>query len=191
MTKFVVAQRNKPEPDQVPRRRPAHGRKATKAKTVLDRPALLPGWLTSDDDEINLRRWRGQTEILSVKALEPDHPYFGTFRAQSASGGSYDVEVRSLNEFANSCSCIDYRVNRLGTCKHIEGTIAAMARGRAKSFRAATAEGSPRVEVFLDRRSAAPAIMWPLERSGRNVKPASDWLRAYQHADGNLTHAPD
>ena len=191
MAKFSVAQRDKREPDQVTIRKPARGRKAAKAKAVLDRPALPPGWLTSDDDEINLRRWRGRTEILSVKALEPDHPYFGTFRAHSASGASYEVEIRSLNGSANSCSCIDYRVNRLGTCKHIEGTIAAMARGRAKSFRAAMAEGSPRVEVFLDRRSAAPAVMWPLERSGRNFKPASDWLRAYRHADGNLTHAPD
>ena len=27
-----------------------------KAKAVLDRPALPPGWLTNDDDEITLRR---------------------------------------------------------------------------------------------------------------------------------------
>src|SRR5215470_11077840 len=131
-----------------PSRQKAAGKR--KAKAVLDRPALPPGWHTSDEHEINLRRWRGRTEILSVKALEPDHPYFGAFRAQSASGGSYDVEIRSLNTLANSCGCIDYRVNGLGTCKHIEGTIEAMARGRAKSFRAAKATGSSRVEVFLD-----------------------------------------
>ena len=159
---------------------------------MLDRPALPPGWITSDDDEIALRRWRGRTEILSVKALEPDHPYFGTFRAQSASSGGYEVEIRSLNSLANSCGCIDYRVNGLGTCKHIEGTIAAMARGRAKSFRAAKAAGSPRVEVFLDRRSSSvPAVMWPAEGSGRNFKPVRDWLRPYLAADETLTHDPE
>jgi hypothetical protein len=159
---------------------------------VLDRPALPPGWLTSDDDEIALRRWRGRTEIVSVKALEPDRPYFGTFRAQSANGSSYDVEIRSFDDPVNSCGCIDYRVNGLGTCKHIEGTMAAIARGRAKSFRAAKAAGSHHVEVFLDRRSAAmPAVMWPAGGTERSFKLARDWLRDYLAADGALTRDPE
>ncbi|HMA72963.1 MAG TPA: DEAD/DEAH box helicase [Xanthobacteraceae bacterium] len=158
---------------------------------MLDRPASQPGWLTCDDHEINLRRWRGRTEILTVKALESNHPYFGTFSAQSASGGSYEVEIRSLAELVNSCGCIDHRVNGLGTCKHIEGTIEAMARGRAKSFRAAKAIGSSRVEVFLDRReSPLPTIMWPAEGPGRNFKPIRDWLGPYLEADGTLTRDP-
>jgi hypothetical protein len=189
MPTLAPAQRDAPKSGQAPNRKSARKRKA---KAVLDRPALPPGWLTSDDNEITLRRWRGRTEILSVKALEPDHPYFGTFHAQSASGGSYEVEIRSLNGLANSCGCIDYRVNGLGTCKHIEGTIAAMARGRAESFRSAKATGSPRVEVFLDRRSSSlPAIMWPAEGSGRNFKPVRDWLRPYLAADGRLTRSPE
>lgn len=189
MPRSPLARRDTPKPVQAPNRKPAGKRKA---KAVLDRPALPPGWHTSDDHEISLRRWRGRTEILSVKALEPDHPYFGTFRTRSVSGGSYEVEIRSLNEPANSCGCIDYRVNGLGTCKHIEGTIEAMARGRAKSFRAAKATGSPRVEVFLDRRaSSLPAIMWPAEGPGRNFKAVRDWLAPYLAADGTLTHDPE
>jgi hypothetical protein len=173
---------------QAPNRKTAGKRKA---KAVLERPAS-PGWHTSDTHEITLRRWRGRTEILSVKALEPDHPYFGTFRTQSASGGSYEVEIRSLNALINSCGCIDCRVNGLGTCKHIEGTIAAMARGRAKSFRAAKTTGSSRVEVFLDRRgSGVPAVTWPADRPGRNFKAAREWLAPYLGPDGMLTHDPE
>src|SRR5437879_1868039 len=81
-------------------RKPARNRKA---KAVLDRPALPPGWRTSDDDEITLRRWRGRTEVLAVNNLESDQPFFATFRVQSASGASYDVEIRSLEASANSC----------------------------------------------------------------------------------------
>src|SRR5215510_9106401 len=92
------------------------------AKSVLDRPAL-PGWRTSDDDEILVRRWRGRTEALAAIPLESSEPFFGTFRVQSASGASYDVEIRSLTAFVNSCGCIDHRVNGLGTCKHIEGAV--------------------------------------------------------------------
>jgi hypothetical protein len=188
MPRFVSAPGKLPKTDQRRHRKSACGRRA---KAVLDRPAAPPGWLTSDQDELALRRWRGRTEILSVKALEPDHPYFGAFRAQSASGGSYEVEIRSFDALANSCGCIDYRVNGLGTCKHIEGTIAAMARGRAKSLRAAKAAGSPRVEVFLDRRSTAmPAIMWPTEGTGRRFALARDWLHDYLAVDGTLTRDP-
>lgn len=189
MPRPAPARRNASKSSQVPNPKPAGKRKV---KAVLDRPALPPGWRTSDDHEITLRRWRGRTEILSVKALEPDHPYFGTFRAQSVSGGSYEVEIRSLTELCNSCGCIDYRVNGLGTCKHIEGTIEAMARGRTKSFRAAKETGSPRVEVFLDRRaSPEPAILWPGESPGRNFKPVREWLDPYLDADGALTRDPE
>jgi hypothetical protein len=189
MQRLPLARRDARKSVQAPKRKSAGKRKA---KAVLDRPALPPGWHTSDDQEITLRRWRGRTEILSVKALEPDHPYFGTFRAQSASGGSYEVEIRSLSELTNSCGCIDYRVNGLGTCKHIEGTIEAMARGRTKSFRAARETGSSRVEVFLDRRaSCVPAVLWPTESPGRNFKSVREWLGPYLDADGSLTRAPE
>jgi SNF2-related domain/Helicase conserved C-terminal domain len=189
MPRPAPARRNASKSSQALNPKPAGKRKA---KAVLDRPALPPGWRTTDDHEITLRRWRGRTEILSVKALEPDHPYFGAFRAQSVSGGSYEVEIRSLTELSNSCGCIDYRVNGLGTCKHIEGTIEAMARGRTKSFRAAKETGSPRVEVFLDRRTShAPAVLWPGESPGRNFKPVREWLGPYLGADGALTLDPE
>jgi superfamily II DNA or RNA helicase len=184
-----VRRRPPAKSDQASKRTSAGKRKA---KAVLDKPALLAGWNTSDDHEIALRRWRGTTEILSVKALESDHPHFGTFRAQSVSGGSYEVEIRSLTQLTNSCGCIDYRVNGLGTCKHIEGTIEAMARGRAGSFRGAKATGSPRVEVFLDRRASppAPTVAWPAESEGRSFKQARDWLGPWLRADGALAQEP-
>ncbi len=108
-----------------------------KARAVLDRPPPVQGWRTTDEDEVALRRWRGCTEIVAIEEMEPAQPFFGTFRAQSGSGGFYEVEIRSLNGFANSCGCIDHRVNGLGTCKHIEGVLAALRRRSATAFRAA------------------------------------------------------
>jgi hypothetical protein len=189
MPRRALKRRNAPKSAQAPSRNSASKRKA---KAVLNRPASPPGWHTSDEHEITLRRWRGRSEILSVKALEPDHPYFGTFRAHSASGGSYEVEIRSLTEQTNSCGCVDHRVNGLGTCKHIEGVIAAMLRGRAKSFRAAKTTGSPRVEVFLDRRgSGAPALAWPTDNPYRKFEAVREWLATYVAADGTLTQSPE
>ena len=189
MPDAAAAHREKPKSKPGARRKAEPSRKA---KTVLERPAAPPGWLTTDDHELALRRWRGRTEILSVTALEPDQPFFGTFRAQSASGGSYAVEIRSLKEPVNSCDCIDFRVNGLGTCKHIEGTIAALGRGRAKALRAAQAAGSPRIEVFLDRGgTGAPAVLWPAAESDHNVAFVRDWLGPHLAPDGGIASAPE
>src|SRR6266481_2980438 len=142
---------------------PRSGSGRGKARTVLDRPPPLQGWRTSDEDEIELRRWRGRTEIVAIEALEPEQAFHGTFRVHSGSGGFYEVEIRSIEGFANSCGCIDHRVNGLGTCKHIEGVLAALRRRGAKAFRDAATKGATRVEIFLDRRDASrPVLDWPV-----------------------------
>src|SRR5262245_34027456 len=114
--------------------------KRARARAVLDKPPAPQGWRTSDAEEIELRRWRGRTEIVAIEALEPEHRLFGAFCIRSGSGGAYEVEIRSPDAFINSCGCIDHRVNGLGTCKHIEGTLAALQRRGVKAFRASAAE---------------------------------------------------
>ena len=167
-------------------------RTAKKARAVLAKPPPPQGWRTTDEDEIALRRWRGSTEIVGIEALESDHPIFGTFRAQSGSGGFYEVEIRSHDGFANSCGCIDHRVNGLGTCKHIEGVLAALRRRSAKAFREDAARGSPRIEVFLDRRGGAttPTLAWPAG-DGRHMRAAHDLIAPFLAPDGTLAPDPD
>src|SRR5256885_8518198 len=152
--------------------------RTTKARAVLDKPPQQ-GWRTTDADEIALRRWRGRTEIVAIEPMEPEQQLFGTFRAQSGSGGFYEVEIRSLDGFANSCGCIDHRVNGLGTCKHIEGVLAALEGRRGTASRNAAAQGSSRIEVYLDRRDAAalPTVSYPAADC-RATKAARHWLGA-------------
>ena len=130
----------------------------------VDRAPALMGWLSSDAEEIERRRWRGRTEIDRVEALEPDSPYFGSFRVPSTGGGSYEVEIRSLDQPLNSCGCADHRVNGLGTCKHIEGVLARLRRRGVRAFAAAERAGSPRVELFLSRSGdPVPRLLWPAD----------------------------
>jgi hypothetical protein len=163
-------------------------RKPSKARKILGKPPLL-GWKTSDDDEIALRRWRGRTEIQKVESLEPNFSTFGTFRVRSASGGSYDVEIRDLKKRNNSCGCIDHRVNALGTCKHIEGVLAALERkSGARGFSAAAAKGSPRVEIFIARQDGkGPAVFWPQAKA---CTKAREWLSSFCRRDGTLKTDP-
>ena len=128
------------------------------------------------------RRLRGQVEITKIEALEREHPVFGTFHVASSSGVPYEVEIRDLKGRTNSCSCPDYQVNGLGTCKHIEGVLAALKKRKAALFRKAAKTGSPRIEIFLDRSGgqAAPMIRWPQD-AHLNIETAGvrlpGWLK--------------
>ena len=170
------------------RRTPADRRKA---KSVLERMPVQ-GWKTNDQDEIALRRWRGRTEILDVAANDREQGSYGLFRARSASGGTYEVEIRNLDGLTNSCGCIDHRVNGLGTCKHIEGVLAAIGGGKTRAFRAAAKIGNPKTEVFLDRRGApTPTIEWPLQADEAAISSAREWLKPWLEEDGTLSRKPD
>lgn len=167
-------------------KRPSRQRTKGKARRVLDKAPPVQGWNSSDADEIERRRWRGRTEIQAVEPLEPGFAHFGTFHVQSASGGSYRTEIRSLNATTNTCGCTDFRVNGLGTCKHIEGTLAVLRRKGVRAFTAAMRAGSPRVEVFVSRDGEPmPRIAWPRETSDavRHV------LARFTDADGALSDA--
>jgi superfamily II DNA or RNA helicase len=160
---------------------------AGRARKVLERPRVA-GWRTSDADEVEIRRWRGRTEILAVEALEPAHPVFGTFRVESGSGSRYEVEIHDLERPANACGCVDHRVNGLGTCKHIEGVLAALAKRGARAYAAAAAAGSPRIEVYLRRDGPPlPEVAWPADVDAG----ARAWLAPYLAADGTLRRDAD
>ncbi len=127
-----------------------------------DRPPTFRGWISTDEDEIRRREWRGRTETVGVHALDGSPHPFGDYRVTSSSGSSYEVEIRSLDTHVNSCGCQDHRTNRLGTCKHIEGVLHHLRGNRAgrpggRTRRAP--ESSGRVEVFLDEREGRAVRM--------------------------------
>ena len=171
-------------PAQEISKRGAAGSK-TRARAVLDRPPELQGWSTTDEEEVELRRWRGRTEIGAVEPLEPGQPVYGTFRVHSETGGTYEVEIRSLEHRTNTCGCIDHRVNGLGTCKHIEGVLEVFAGKLRRPM--ARSRAAARVEIFLDRRDGVPPGCWPDgQHGGRAVR---EWLEILK-SDGTLESEP-
>ncbi|MGH7087223.1 MAG: SNF2-related protein, partial [Acetobacteraceae bacterium] len=136
-------------------------RPGAKAQKVQPRSPGFQGWNTTDAEEIERRRWRGLTDVTAVDALEPDYPYFGTFLARSGGAGRYQVEIRSLTAHENSCSCPDWRVNGLGTCKHIEGVLDRLRRKGKRAFEAASRWGNPRLEIFPATDGSARVLARP------------------------------
>lgn len=72
--------------------------------------------------QIERRRQRAREEITKI-TNKGSHPLFSHFEVSSVSGRSYRVEIRSLDELQNTCSCPDYKTNLIGTCKHIESVL--------------------------------------------------------------------
>jgi SNF2 family DNA or RNA helicase len=74
------------------------------------------------EQQIAERRERAKEAIASILG-RPDGQAFGDYRVKSASGKTYRVAMRGPGPFENFCSCPDFAVNTLGTCKHIESLL--------------------------------------------------------------------
>jgi hypothetical protein len=107
-------------------------------------------WRTTDVDEINKRRLRAREESFRIANLEPCHPIYSNFRVESGSTMTYSVEIRNLHERHFACDCVDFRINGLGTCKHVEAVLLHLESRFRRLFRAAAAQGSPRIDIVPD-----------------------------------------
>jgi superfamily II DNA or RNA helicase len=136
-------------------------------------------WRTTDTDEINKRRLRARQEALRVTAIRGDHPIFANFRVSSASGMAYAVEIRSLRERLYFCTCVDFRINGLGTCKHVEATLHYLEARQRRRFEEARQSESPLIDIVPDPEGDTLQIE-------RLTNPIPARMRRLFDADGRL-----
>jgi hypothetical protein len=136
-------------------------------------------WRTTDTDEINRRRLRAQTETFQINNANPRHPIFSNFRVKSASGLTYQVEIRDVAARQFACQCVDFRINGLGTCKHVEGVLLHLQVRFKRLFAAAVARGSNRVDVLPESVGDSVRVA-----TGGRVVPRA--LRAWFDEEGKL-----
>lgn len=65
------------------------------------------------------RQQRADEEKMQLKSIDPQQPWTDYTVTSRQSGKSYRVSLRGFEPGQSYCSCPDFRVNRLGTCKHI------------------------------------------------------------------------
>jgi superfamily II DNA or RNA helicase len=121
------------------------GRKNSPQKTAKRKrnPIQLKISRTSKPEHLELEEWQrllrkefGQKQAFILKN-QGDHPFFSEFLVTNpASEKTYKVAIRGTEAGMNYCSCPDYSINHLGTCKHIEFTLAQLTkkRGSRKAF---------------------------------------------------------
>ncbi|MGD0868924.1 MAG: SWIM zinc finger family protein [Bryobacteraceae bacterium] len=82
------------------------------------------------EQQIAERRERARDAIAKLLERPSGEPY-GDYRVRSASGKTYRVAMRGPGLFENYCSCPDFAVNTLGTCKHVEALLLRLRRRHA------------------------------------------------------------
>jgi hypothetical protein len=132
-------------------------------------------WRTTDSDEINKRRLRAREESFVISNTDPRHPIFSNFRVKSRSGLTYSVEVRDVRRRQFACDCVDFRVNGLGTCKHVEAVLLHLEARFKRLFRAAQQNGSNRIEVVVDHASGTLRL---LKGHGEVPRAVAKWFDA-------------
>ena len=79
-----------------------------------------PDKMTVEEWQIALRKQFAEKQNFKVRNIG-DHPVFSDFKVYNPeSGKEYKVAIRSYEFGDNFCSCPDFKINELGTCKHIE-----------------------------------------------------------------------
>ena len=126
--------------------------KRKKSQTKL-RPKLSrlhkPADLSLEDWQIQLRRQFGREQHYHLENVG-DHPIFSTFHVTNPqSQNTYRVQVRGVQPGDNYCSCPDFATNTLGTCKHIEFTLAVLERKRGGVAALRAGFQPPYSEVYL------------------------------------------
>ncbi len=153
-------------------------------KTAADELPPATDWRTTDDQEVLKRRLRAREDKARIVNLDPGHPVFSNFAVHSPSGLAYQVEIRDLATRRHACTCTDFRINGLGTCKHVEAVHLHLTRREKTALLAARSAGSGRTDLVPDPAAGTLRIERHLDRL-----PAR--LRAFFSANGLLLPGQD
>jgi len=143
-----------------------------------------PDDMSLDEWQVELRRQFGREQKFRIRNLG-DEPIFSEFEvANPQTRRVYRVAIRGRLPGDNFCSCPDFAVNTLGTCKHVEFTLARLERkpggkaALAAGFQPAYSEiylrYGPRRDVVFRAGTECPAEL---------VR----YARRFFDADGRLT----
>jgi superfamily II DNA or RNA helicase len=127
-----------------------------------------PADLSPVDWQRGLRRQFGREQAFGLENLTGE-PFFSEFRISNpVSKSSYRVAIRGMGPGGNFCSCPDYATSELGTCKHIEFTLARLEKKRGA--KAAFARGyQPAFSELYLRNDGKRCVHF---RAGTDCPPA-------------------
>ena len=132
--------------------------------------------------QIDRRRERAATDIARV-VNRGGHVAFSTFDVTSTTDRTYRVQIRSLTELQNSCTCPDYQTNLIGTCKHIEGVLLNLKEALGEQWDELAAQAPPVTQIYLHHAEETTVRALPAEPVPPEIQALLD---RYFDADGVL-----
>ena len=104
--------------------------KSFQGRAASDKPLRMSVPLTHKPEGLGLEEWQrllrkqyGEQQDFRVEN-RGDHPIFSEFiLTNPRSQKTYKIAIRGDQPGDNYCSCPDFRINDLGTCKHIAFTL--------------------------------------------------------------------
>jgi superfamily II DNA or RNA helicase len=175
--------------ESAPKRKPTKPNKP--AEPRLSRTRRPPD-LAVADWQTALRRQFGREQGFELQNLGSE-PVFSDYRVHNpASGTHYRVAIRGSTPGCNFCSCPDFATNDLGTCKHIEFTLARLSRKRGAKTALSRGFEPAYSEVWLDyagarhlRYRAGQACPSALLAQARQLFDAdAGWVLPWSRLDG-------
>jgi len=85
------------------------------------------------EQQIAERQERAAARPPKILKRPAGGPY-GDYTIKSVSGRTYRVAIRGLGLFENYCSCPDFAINTLGTCKHVEALLLQLRKRHRKAM---------------------------------------------------------
>jgi superfamily II DNA or RNA helicase len=128
------------------KRRSPRAKKAKKPK--LSR-LHKPEGMSLEDWQIELRRQFGREQKFTLRNLGEERVFSEFEVTNPQSQNTYRVHIRGRLPGDNYCSCPDFATNSLGTCKHIEFTLAVLERKRGGVAALRAGFQPPYSEVYL------------------------------------------
>ena len=153
---------------------------STRASTSASTVSLPHNWRTTDADEIERRRERARTEVFRIANRDGRHPILSNFTVESRSGLKYSVEVRDVPNRQFACDCVDFRINGLGTCKHVEAVLRHLEARHKRAFAGAKTGASTRLVLLPDLAHGV------LRLTGANRSRLPAGIRAQFDTSGQL-----
>jgi superfamily II DNA or RNA helicase len=108
-----------------------------------------PEGMTLEQWQIALRREFGREQKFKLENLDGAAIFADFLVTNPETKRTYRVSIRGRNPGDNHCSCPDFAVNTLGTCKHIEFTLARLSRRPGGKTALAGGYHPPFSEVYL------------------------------------------
>ena len=172
---------------------PSTGRKRTRKKKATSSRTKTkerkfsrlrqPDDMSLDQWQAALRKQFGRQQKFRLVNVG-DNPFFSEFEVTNpATRRTYRVAVRGQGLGDNYCSCPDFTVNTLGTCKHVEFTLGKLERKRGAKAALAVGFQPAYSEVYLRYGAKREVIFRPGSECPISLETLAE---GYFDAEGRL-----